>query len=69
LPGWGSCLAALAARTGVLDGAVAGDTFGPGEEGFGGGEEGVLHRGQHGAGGQVDAEAAGQVKGAGQGGR
>jgi hypothetical protein len=60
----------LAAGAGVLGDAVAGDASGLGEEGFGGGgEEGVLDCGQHGAGGQVDAEAAGQAGGAGQGGR
>jgi hypothetical protein len=41
----------------VLGVAVAGDAFGLGEEGFGvGGEEDVLDRGQHGAGGQADAD-------------
>jgi hypothetical protein len=50
LPARGSCLAALAARAGVLGGAFAGDALGLGEQGFAaGGEEGFLDRVQHGA--------------------
>jgi hypothetical protein len=62
----GSCLAAPGAGLRVPGGAVAGDAFGLGEEGFAaGGEEGVLDRGQHGAVGQAETEAAGQVEGVG----
>src|SRR5271166_5345925 len=63
LPARGSCLAAPGAGFRVLGGAVAGDVFGLGPEGFAGaGEVGVLGRGEDAFDGGVEAEVVGQVQ-------